>query len=89
MGLFLFLFSFFSNTNFTEKTLAVSLIRTRFVGVKGEHADYGPYLKYWLKRLSVLLDILNVSLLQRFASKRFCSLNEKVLFIAAWDLIVD
>ena len=33
------LFSFFSNTIFTEKTVAFSRIRTQFVGVVGEHAD--------------------------------------------------
>ena len=31
------LFSFFSNTNFIEKNLDVSRIRTRIVGVEGEH----------------------------------------------------
>ena len=30
---------FFSNTDFTEKTVDVSRIRTRIVGVEGEHAD--------------------------------------------------
>ena len=34
------LFLFFSNTNFTEKTVGVSWIRTRIVGVEGEHADH-------------------------------------------------
>ena len=33
------LFSFFSNPNFTEKTVGVSGIRTRIVGI-GEHADH-------------------------------------------------
>ena len=33
------LFSFFSNTKFTEKTVGVSRIRTRIVGVRGEFAD--------------------------------------------------
>ena len=33
------LFSSFSNTNFTEKTVEVSRIRTRIVRVEGEHAD--------------------------------------------------
>ena len=32
--------SFFLNTNFTEKTVDVSGIRTRFVGVEGEHANH-------------------------------------------------
>ena len=38
------LFSVFSNTNFTEETVAVSGIRTRIVGVEGEHAGHhhGP-----------------------------------------------
>ena len=34
------LFSFFSNTNFTEKTVGVSRIRTQIVGVEGEYADH-------------------------------------------------
>ena len=34
------LFSFFSNTNFTEKTVGFSEIRTRIVGVEGEHVDH-------------------------------------------------
>ena len=34
------LFSFFSNTNFTENTVDVSGIQTRIVGVEGEHADH-------------------------------------------------
>ena len=38
-GLFFCLFSFFSNTNFTEKTLGVSRIRARIVGAEGKHAD--------------------------------------------------
>ena len=33
------LFSFFSNTNFTEKTVGVSRIRTLIIGVEGEHTD--------------------------------------------------
>ena len=33
------LFSFFSNTNFTEKTVGFSKIRTRIVGVEGQRAD--------------------------------------------------
>ena len=37
-GLFC-LFSFFSNTNFTEKTVGVSWIRTQIIRLKGEHAD--------------------------------------------------
>ena len=37
---FLLLFSFFSNTNVTEKTVGVSGIRTRIVWVEGEHADH-------------------------------------------------
>ena len=39
LGLFL-LFSFFSNTNFTEKIVGISGIRTRIVRVEGEHADH-------------------------------------------------
>ena len=31
---------FFSNTNFTEKTVGVSGTRTRIVGVEGEHAEH-------------------------------------------------
>ena len=38
-GLFC-LFSFFSNTNFTEKSQGISEIRNRIVKVEGEHADY-------------------------------------------------
>ena len=34
------LFSFFSNTNGTEKTVGFSGIRTKIVGVEGEHADH-------------------------------------------------
>ena len=34
------LFSSFSNTNFTEKTVGFSGIRTRIVGVEGKHADH-------------------------------------------------
>ena len=34
------LFSFFSNTHFTEKTVGFCWIRTRFVGVEGNHADH-------------------------------------------------
>ena len=34
------LFSFFSNTNFTEKMVGVSRIRTRIVRVEGEYADH-------------------------------------------------
>ena len=34
------LFSFFSNTNFTEKTIVISRIRTGIVGVKGKYADH-------------------------------------------------
>ena len=37
---FLTLFSFFSNKNFTGKTVDVSGIPTRIVRVEGEHADY-------------------------------------------------
>ena len=36
----LFVFLFFSNTNFTEKTVDVSGIRTRIVGLEGKHADH-------------------------------------------------
>ena len=32
--------SIFSNTNFTEKTVGFSRIRTRVVGVEGEYADH-------------------------------------------------
>ena len=32
-------FLFFSITNFTEKSVDLSWIRTRIVGVEGEHAD--------------------------------------------------
>ena len=38
-GLFC-LFSVFPNTNFTEKTIGFSGIRTRIVRVEGEHADH-------------------------------------------------
>ena len=38
-GLFLFI-SFFSNQNFTEKTVNVRRIRTRIVRAEGEHADH-------------------------------------------------
>ena len=34
------LFSFFSNTRFTERTVGVSRIQTRIVGVEGEYADH-------------------------------------------------
>ena len=34
------LFSFFSNTNLTEKTVYFSRIRTQIVGIEGEYADY-------------------------------------------------
>ena len=34
------LFSYFSNTNFTEKTVGFSGIRTRIVGVVGKHPDH-------------------------------------------------
>ena len=34
------LFFVFSNTNCKEKTAGVSGIRTRIVGVEGEHADH-------------------------------------------------
>ena len=34
------LFSFFSNTNFTETSVGFSGIRTRIVRVEGEHADH-------------------------------------------------
>ena len=34
------LFFVFSNTNCIEKTAGVSGIRTRIVGVEGEHADH-------------------------------------------------
>ena len=34
------LFFIFSNTNLTEKTVGISGIRTRIVGVEGEHADH-------------------------------------------------
>ena len=33
------LFSFFSSTNFTEKTVDVSWIQTRIIGVDGKHGD--------------------------------------------------
>ena len=36
---FLFIFVLF-NHNFTEKIVDYSMIRTRIVGVEGEHADY-------------------------------------------------
>ena len=36
---FLFIFVF-SNTNFTEKNVSVSGIRTRIIGAEGEHADH-------------------------------------------------
>ena len=38
-GLFC-LFSFFSNTNITEKTVGISRIRTQIARVEGEHADH-------------------------------------------------
>ena len=38
-GLYWF-FSFFSNKNFTEKTVGVNGIWTRVVGVESEHSDY-------------------------------------------------
>ena len=34
------LFSFLTNTNFTEKTVGVSRIRTQIVEVEGKHADH-------------------------------------------------
>ena len=34
------LFSFFSNTNYTEKTVDFSRIKTRIVGVEGKLADH-------------------------------------------------
>ena len=34
------LFLFFSNTNFTERTVALGGNRTQIVGVEGEHADH-------------------------------------------------
>ena len=34
------LFSFFSHTNFTEKTVGIRGIQTRIIGVEGEHADH-------------------------------------------------
>ena len=34
------LFSFFSNTNFIEKTIGFSRIQTWIVGAEGEHADH-------------------------------------------------
>ena len=34
------LFLFFSNKNFTEKTVGVREIRTWIVGVEGKHADH-------------------------------------------------
>ena len=36
----LLLFSFFSNTNFIEKTVGFSRIQTWIVGAEGEHADH-------------------------------------------------
>ena len=35
-----YLFLFFSNTNFTEKTVDVSGIQTRIIGLEGEPADH-------------------------------------------------
>ena len=34
------LFSFFSHTNFIEKTVGIRGIQTRIIGVEGEHADH-------------------------------------------------
>ena len=31
---------FFTNSNYTENTVGVSGIRTRIIGVEGEHADH-------------------------------------------------
>ena len=42
------LFSFFSNSNFTEKTVGFSGIRTRIVGVKSEHADHETTTTFYL-----------------------------------------
>ena len=39
-GLFFVFFCSFLNTNFTGKTVDVSGIRTRIVGVEGEHTDH-------------------------------------------------
>ena len=60
-GLFC-LFSLFSNTNFTEKTVDVSKIRTRIDGVEVEHADHLTtttahtfYIGYFSVRFSPVL----------------------------------
>ena len=39
-GLLSCVFSFFSSNKFTGKTVDFSKIRTRAVGVEGEHADH-------------------------------------------------
>ena len=40
MGLPTWLFSFFSITNFAEKTVDVTGVQTRIVGVEDKHADH-------------------------------------------------
>ena len=49
------LFSFFSNTNYTEKTVGLSGIQTRIVGIEGDHAyHHGSLcstLIIWLRKL--------------------------------------
>ena len=50
------LFSLFSNTNFTEKTVGVNGIRTRIVGIEGEHTDH----------LTTTTALLVVSVAKRF-----------------------
>ena len=58
-GLF-FLFLFFLNTNFTDKTVGFIGIRTRIDGEEGEHADH----RGW-PRLLLLLKCIEIKILFR------------------------
>ena len=66
------LFSFFTNTNLTEKTVGVRRIRTQIVGVEGKHADH-------LTTTTAQPRLFNTVLLQLVVSKVWLDLNHRSL----------
>ena len=66
------LFSFFSNTFFTEKTVDASGIQTRIVGVEGKHADHltttTALIESFLKIKIISFEMTHTSVLHFFRS---------------------
>ena len=65
------LFLFFSNTNFTEKTVHFCTIRTLIVGVEGKHADHlttttAHQYCYSLVKKSKCIFVLLIGCFQKF-----------------------